>query len=119
MKNNGIEEYFEKNNIEIKIDDGVPFSKNSEIVVFTTTTNTNKSLGEEEIEKIKRIFGRKIVVNPADFYTNPVGKFVIGPECWQIYYAASKKIPTFLITNKGNYSKMFLKMFPRQKKIDL
>ena len=71
-----------------------------------------------DLTKIRRIFGPSLIIDPPDFLHNIKGKFIIGANCWQIFYAASKNLPTFLITNIEGTS-LFEKMFPLQKKLNL
>ena len=111
-----VEEFCKKNEIELCVDNDYPNSLGNKIIIFTKSNNCKKSLLDIDLDKIKRIFGNNLIIDPDNFEN---AKYVIGPECWQIFYSASKKIPTYVITNNGNYAGLFLKMFPKQKKIDL
>ena len=78
--------------------------KMSNIILLTDSAGGNIAL--LTLQKLKKIFGYSLFVNPE----NTTGaKYVIGPECWQIFDTASKKIPTFIISNNGNYPDLFLK----------
>lgn len=85
-------------------------------MVYTQSHNHRKSLSELHLDKLKKIFGHTLCVNPENL-TN--AKYVLGPECCQIFESAAKKIPTYIITNNGNYAELFLKMFPKHKKLEL
>ena len=92
--------------------------KGAEIVVFTKGNGVVKPLADMDLTKIRRIFGPSLIIDPPDFLHNIKGKFIIGVNCWQIFYAASKNLPTFLITSIEGTS-LFEKMFPLQKKLNL
>lgn len=115
-KTNPVQNYCEKNEIELCVSNEHPFSKGNEIVVYTKSYNLNKSLNDNDLQKIKKIFGHKLIIDPIDFSD---AKYIIGPECCQIFQSAVKKIPTFIISNNGNYVSLFLKMFPMHKKLEL
>lgn len=115
-KINPVEEFCKKNDIDMCVDNQLPYSNGNKTIVYTKSYNLNKYLSENDLSKISRIFGNNLIINPDD--TNGA-KYVIGTECWQIFKSASKKIPTWVVSNKGNYVDLFLKMFPKQKKIEL
>lgn len=115
-KINPVQNYCEKNEIELCVSNEHPFCKGKEIIVYTKSHNLNKSLGNNDLQKIKKIFGHKLIIDPVDFLD---AKYVIGPECYQIFQSAAKKIPTYIISNNGNYINLFLKMFPMHKKLEL
>lgn len=115
-KTNPVENYCKKNEIELCVDNEYSTSIGSKIVVYTKSHNLNKSLNDKDLQKIKRIFGHNLIIDPEDFSN---AKYVIGPECCQIFQSAAKKIPTFIISNNGNYVDLFLKMFPMHKKLEL
>ena len=115
-KTNPVEDFCKKNEIDFCVSTDCSYSTESKIVVFTKSYSCRKSLLENDLEKIKKIFGHNLIINPTYFAS---AKYVIGPECWQIFDAASKKIPTFIISNNGNYVDLFLKMFPKHKKLEL
>ena len=117
-KKNLLEDYCLKNGISVEVNREKPYGSGSEIVVFTNSKNSNYNLTEIQMEKIRRIFGVTLTINPEDFLINPRGKFVVGCECWQIFYSAQKKLPTYIITNNEGLT-LFEKMFPLQKKLNL
>ena len=111
-----IENYCNKNDIELCVNNEMPYSSGKHIVVYTQSHNHRKSLSELYLDKLKKIFGHTLCVDPENL-TN--AKYVLGPECCQIFESAAKKIPTYIITNNGNYAELFLKMFPKHKKLEL
>jgi hypothetical protein len=115
-KTDPVEEFCKKNEIELCVNNDYPNPTENKIIIFTKSNNCKKSISDIDLNKIKRVFGHNLVIDP-DTFEN--AKYVIGPECWQIFYTASKNLPTYIITNNGNYTGLFLKMFPKQKKIDL
>lgn len=115
-KINLIEDYCKKNEIELCVSREYPAPKGNKIVIYTKSHNVNKSLADNDLQKLKRMFGCNLLMNPDSFSD---AKYVIGPECCQIFQSAEKKIPTFIISNNGNYVNLFLKMFPMHKKLEL
>lgn len=115
-KTNPVENYCKKNEIELCVSNEYHASTGSKVVVYTNSYNLNKSLNDKDLQKIRRIFGHNLVINPEDFSN---ARYVVGPECCQIFQSAEKKIPTFIISNNGNYVNLFLKMFPMHKKLEL
>jgi hypothetical protein len=115
-KINIIENYCKKNEIELCVSKEHPIPKGNKIVVYTKSNDLNKSLTDNDLQKIKKIFGHQLVIDPDSFSD---ARYVIGPECSQIFQSADKKIPTFIISNNGNYVNLFLKMFPMHKKLEL
>ena len=111
-----VENFCIKNEINLCVNTDTPFSDNNKIIVYTKSHICRKSLTDKDLEKLKKIFGHSIIIDPKDLTS---AKYVIGPECWQIFDTASKKIPTFIISNNGNYVELFLKMFPKHKKLEL
>jgi len=113
---NPIEDFCEKNNIKLCVNNDYPNSSGNKIIVYTQSYNCHKSLTDNDLEKLRKIFGYDLVINPENFDD---AKCVIGPECYQIFQSAFKKISTYIISNNGNYVDLFLKMFPRHKKLEL
>ncbi len=113
---NPIEDFCKKNNIELCVNNDYPNSLGNKIAVYTQSHDHHKSLNNNDLEKIKKIFGNNLVMNPKNF--DDIGS-VIGPECCQIFQSAFRKISTCVISNNGNYVDLFLKMFPRHKKLEL
>lgn len=117
-KINPIEQYCIENKINLCVHNEKPISTGFDILIFTQGNGFIKDLNNNDLDKIKRIFGKTIKENPQDFINNFDAKFVVGVSNWQIFYAAYKKIPTFIISNNEGTT-IFEKMFPSQKKIAL
>ena len=115
-KTDPIEDFCKKNKIELCVDNNYPESKGNKIIVYTQSFDCHKSLNDKDLEKLRKMFGYNLVINPKNFDD---AKCVIGPECYQIFQSAFKKISTYIISNNGNYVDLFLKMFPRHKKLEL
>jgi hypothetical protein len=115
-KLDSVENYCINNDIDLCVNDQTVFSNGTRILVYTNSFSCNKSLSDKDLCDLRKIFGNTLIVNSESFDN---AKYVIGPECWQIFKSASKKIPTWIVSNKGNYTDLFLKMFPKQKKIEL
>lgn len=115
-KTDPVEDFCGKNKIELCVNNDYPNSIGNKIVVYTQSNDCHKSLNSNDLEKLKKIFGYNLVIDPEDFDN---AKYVIGPECYQIFQSAFKKISTCVISNNGNYVDLFLKMFPRHKKLEL
>jgi hypothetical protein len=118
LKRNPIERYCDENDISLQVNKEKLIGIGSETIVFTKGNAESRPMTDIDLQKIKRIFGHSIVVDPVDFMTNTRGKFIIGGNCWQIFYAASKNLPSFFITSNEGIS-IFEKMFPLQKKLNL
>jgi len=118
LKTSPVEKYCIDNDISLVATKERIQGKGAEIVVFTKGNGVVKPLDDMDLTKIRRIFGPSLIIDPPDFLHNIKGKFIIGVNCWQIFYAASKNLPTFLITSIEGTS-LFEKMFPLQKKLNL
>ena len=118
LKMSPVERYCVDNDISLQVRKERINGIGSETIVFSKGTVSSRPISEIDLSKIKRIFGHSIILDPADYKTNTRGKFVIGGNCWQIFYAANKNLPTFYITNNEGIS-LFEKMFPLQKKLNL
>jgi len=115
-KTDPIEDFCKKNKIELCVDNNYPEPKGNKIIVYTQSFDCHKSLNDKDLEKLRNMFGCNLIINPKNFDD---AKCVIGPECYQIFQSAFKKISTYIISNNGNYVDLFLKMFPRHKKLEL
>lgn len=118
LKRNPIERYCIENDINLQVCKERTIGIGADTVVFTKGNAESRPMTDVDIQKIKRIFGHTLVIDPPDFMTNTRGKFVIGGNCWQIFHAASKNLPSFFVTSNEGIS-IFEKMFPLQKKLNL